>query len=59
MLEIVTDFRMLMQNARALAEAERGGDEAEIARAQDDPDAYRDLCLKSDRVVLGISCGAL
>lgn len=58
-VQIVTDFRVLMQKAYALGKAKQGGDEAEISAAQADHDAYRDLCLNAEKMNLGIPYGAL
>lgn len=58
-VKIITDFRVLMQKAHALGKAKLSGDETEIAAAQADHDAYRDLCLKAERMNLGIPYGAV
>ena len=58
-IKIVTDFRVLMQKAHTLGNAIKSGDAAEIAAAQADHDAYRDLCLKAEKIILGIPYGAL
>jgi hypothetical protein len=58
-IEIVTDFRVLMQKAKALGQAKLSGDEAAIRNAQADHDAYQALCLKSDKMTLGVTNGAL
>ncbi len=38
-IEIVTDFRVLMQLARALGQAEKSGDQDAIAKAKAEHDA--------------------
>ena len=58
-IKIVTDFRMLMQLAQALGQAEKSGDQDAIEKAKAEHDAYRDLCLKADKMNLGIPNGAL
>lgn len=58
-IQIITDFRVLMQKARALGKAKQSGDLETIAAAQEDHDAYRDLCLKADKMNLGIPHGSL
>ena len=59
MIEIITDFRILMQKAHALGKAKQSGDCAKIAAAQADHDAYRDLCLKAEKMNLGVPYGSL
>lgn len=58
-IEVVTDFRVLMQLARALGQAEKSGDQEAIAKAKAEHDAYKDLCLRADRMNLGVPYGAL
>jgi len=58
-IEIVTDFRVLMQLARAVGLAEKSGDQEAIAKAKAEHDAYKDLCLRADRMNLGVPYGAL
>ncbi len=58
-IEIVTDFRVLMQLARAARQAEKSGDKEAIAKAKAEHDAYKDLCLRADRMNLGVPYGAL
>jgi hypothetical protein len=59
MIEIVTDFRVLMQYAKALGKAEQSGDAEAFAKAKVEHDAYRDLCLKADKMTLGVRNGDL
>lgn len=54
MLEVITDFRILMSYVKLLNDAKRTGDKVKIHEAQVKHDAYRDLCLKSDKMTLGI-----
>lgn len=54
-IQVVTDFRELMRLSRALGQARKSGDPSAIARAQSAHDAYRDLCLKADRMALGVT----
>lgn len=58
-IEIVTDFRVLMQLARAVGQAEMSGDQVAIAKARTEHDAYKDLCLRADKMSLGVPYGAL
>lgn len=58
-IKIVTDFRVLMQLARAVGQAEKSGDQEALAKAKAEHDTYRDLCLKADRMILGVRCGEL
>ena len=58
-IEIVTDFRVLMQLARAVGQAEKRGDQEALAKAKAEHDAYKDLCLRADRMTLGLPYGEL
>ena len=58
-IEIVTDFRVLMHLARAVGQAEKSGDPEVLANAKAEHDAYKDLCLRADRMNLGIPYGEL
>ena len=58
-IEIVTDFRVLMQLAQAVGQAEKSGDQEALAKAKADHDAYKDLCLRADRMTLGVPRGSL
>lgn len=58
-MKIVTDFRELMRLARALGNAKKEGDPVAIAKAQAEHDEYKALCLKSDRMLLGVPYHAL
>ncbi len=58
-IEIVTDFRVLMQLARAVAQAEKSGDQEAIAKAKAEHDAYKALCLNADKMNLGVPYGVL
>ena len=58
-IEIVTDFRVLMRLARALGQAEKSGDQDAITKAKAEHDAYKDLCLRADRMNLGVTYGSL
>lgn len=58
-IKIVTDFRVLMRLAKAVGQAEKAGDKEAIAKAQAEHDAYKDLCLKADKMNLGVPYGAL
>lgn len=48
-----------MQKAHAFWKAEQRGDKYEIAATRADRDAYRDLCLKAEKMNLGTPCDAL
>lgn len=58
-IEIVTDFRVLMQLAKAVGVAKLSGDAAALSKAEAEHDAYKDLCLKADKMSLGATYGAL
>ena len=58
-IEVVTDFRVLMQLARIMGQAEKSGDKAAFAKAKAEHDAYKDLCLRADMMILGVPYGAL
>ena len=58
-IEIVTDFRVLMGLARAVGLAEKSGDPTALAKAHEEHDAYKALCLKADRMNLGVPNGSL
>ena len=58
-IEIVTDFRVLLQLARAVAQAEKAGDKDAIATAKASHQEYEALCLKADRMLLGVTRGDL
>lgn len=57
MIEVVTDFGVLMRLAKSLGNAKKSGDQAAIDKAQAEHDAYRDLCLVSDEMSLGARRG--
>lgn len=59
MLKTVTDLRTLMHLAKALGDARKSGDEKRIAEAQRRHDEYRDLCLSSDEMRMGMTYGEL
>ena len=54
-LEIVTSFDTLMRYAKELGDARKSGDPKRIAEAKAKHDAYRDHCLTSDRMMLGMT----
>ena len=54
-IEVVTDFRVLMQLARIMGQAEKSGDKAAFAKAKAEHDAYKDLCLRADLSLIHIS----
>ena len=58
-IEVVTDFRVLLQLARSMGQAEKSGDQEAFAKAKAEHDDYRDLCLRADRMNLGVLCGSL
>lgn len=58
-IEIVTDFGVLLRLAKAVGQAEISGDQEAIAKAKAEHDAYKDLCLRADRMNLGVPNGAL
>ena len=52
MIKIVTDFRVLMQLARAEAQARLHGTQEEYEKAKQKHEEYRRLCLKADEMVI-------
>lgn len=58
-IKVVTDFRVLMQLARAVGLAKKSGDPEALSKAEAEHDAYKELCLKADRMSLGVACRAL
>ena len=46
-----------MRKAFALGQACKRGDILEIKKAEEDHEAYRQLCLKADEMTLGVSIG--
>lgn len=56
-MEIVTSFSTLMKLAHELGQAKKSKDPERIKKAQERHDAYRDLCLKADRMTLPV-CNA-
>lgn len=53
-IEIVTNFRVLMQLARNVAQAEKNGNQEALAKAKAAHDTYKDLCLMADKISLGV-----
>ena len=58
-IETRTDFGTLMRLAGAVGDAKKAGDPERLAEAQKAHDEYRDLCLESDSMSLGMTIGAL
>lgn len=58
-MELVTSWQTLMMYAKELGEAKKSGNEERIKEAQEKHDTYRDICLKSDRMELGVTIGDL
>lgn len=52
-MKIVTSFSVLMKLAYAMGKAEQSGNEEEYSKAKEIHDAYRDLCLKVDEMIVG------
>ncbi|MDX9695408.1 MAG: hypothetical protein RBT49_06420 [Bacteroidales bacterium] len=52
-MKTVTDFSVLMKLAYAMGKAEQNGNEEEYIKAKEVHDAYRDLCLKADKMIVG------
>lgn len=55
----IPDFRILMKLAGALGRAERSGDLAQMEKARDEHDAYRNLCLSAKSMATGLAAGDL
>lgn len=58
-MEVITDFRVLMQKAYALGQAKKSGNQELIEKAKLDHDAYRDICLSSHKMNIGCTYGDL
>lgn len=54
MIKLITNFRVLLRLAKAVAVAERNGDREQITRTQAEHDQYRELCLQADEMSTGI-----
>jgi len=52
-ISIVCSWTTLMRYAKALGDAKKSGDIDRICEAQKVHDNYRDLCLRSDRMING------
>lgn len=55
MIRVVTSFGTLMRLAKAVAEAKRGGDRDKIAEAVKAHEDYKQMCLKADEMLIGVS----
>jgi hypothetical protein len=53
-IQVVASGWMLMYLASELGKAKKAGDPAKIAEAQRAHDAYRDLCLRADRLIWNV-----
>lgn len=51
-LEIVTSWHTLMTYAKELGQARLSGDKCRITKAKQKHDEYRDICLRSDKMIL-------
>ena len=51
-VETITNFSTLMKYAYELGRARLSKDERRIEEAEKAHDTYRDLCLKSDRMII-------
>jgi len=51
-IKIITSFVTLMRYARELGQAKLNGDKKLIEKVQRKHDEYRDICLKSDKMML-------
>lgn len=58
-VKIVTDLGHLMGLASRLGKARQSGAREVIRKAEAEHDAYRDLCLKSDEIMTGLTAGGL
>jgi hypothetical protein len=58
-MKVVTFWSTLMRYAYELGQARLSGDKDRIHAAKAKHDAYRDLCLEADEMVLGVSKGEL
>lgn len=57
--KVLGDFGTLMRLAHALGTAKKSKDPVAIAKAQLEHDDYRDICLASDGMNLGVPNGIL
>lgn len=58
-MKVQTDFRVLMQKAYTLGQANLSGDPERMRVAKADHDDYRELCLQATIMTLGCTYGAL
>lgn len=58
-MEVVTSFEMLMKLAGEVGKARQFGNEEELEIAIQKHEDYKQMCLKSDRICLGMTVGEL
>ncbi len=58
-MELITDMRVLMQKTTAVTFAKKYGTPDDVKNAEKDLSGYRKLCSCSDKISIGMSCGAL
>jgi hypothetical protein len=54
-MKTITSFTTLMMYAKQLGDARKSGDVERIKQAQKEHDEYRDMCLESDEMIIGVS----
>lgn len=54
-IQLRTDFRILLILAKAVADAERQGNPEAISKAVAEHDAYKELCLRADKMTIGLA----
>ena len=54
-ITLVANFASLMILAKAVGDAKKRGDSVALAEAIARHDAYKDICLRTDRVLLGVT----
>ena len=52
-MKIYTNFSVLMKLAHSMGQAEKNGNQEEYLKAKELHDSYKDLCLKSDGMIVG------
>jgi len=58
-MKVVTSFATLMKLASELGKARLSGDEERIHVAKENHDAYKELCLKSDEMMLNCNLNTI
>ena len=59
MIKIIADFRVLMRKAKILGNARKTGNPELIKKCKKDHDDYAKICLRADKMNLGITVSEL